>query len=339
MEIKNKRAIVFGGAGFIGSQLCERLLNEGVKELIIFDNFSSGRKENIESIAGFRKVEVVKADILNFEKVKKAMKGTEIVSHHAAELEVFIGISDPMHDLRINILGTLNILRAAVENKKSIKKIIYASSAGIYGQAEYIPQDEGHPLNPHWPYGVSKLAGEKYCTMFYNFYSLPIVSLRYAIVYGPREWYGRVLTLFLKRVANGKPPVVFGDGQQTRDFIYVTDAIDANILAIKNDRSNGQVFNIGSGKATTIKELAGKIILAGGLKSKLIFDDPLPGAPSRYQPGRSRLPSELKKLTLDIRKAQKILGFKPKILLKDGIMKEIEWFRNTRDAWDYSPRV
>lgn len=339
MKIRNKRAIVFGGAGFIGSHLCERLFEEGAKEIFIFDNFSSGREENINSIARSRKVKVIKADILDFNKVRRAMRGVAIVSLHAAELEVFIGISDPMHDLRINILGTLNILRAALENKKNIEKIIYASSAGVYGQAEYLPQDENHPTNPQWPYGVSKLSGEKYCTMFFNFHRLPIVSLRYAIVYGPREWYGRVLTLFLKRVANGESPVIFGNGQQTRDFIYVSDVIDANIRAIKNDRANGQVFNIGSGKATTIKELAEKIISAGGTKSKLIFDDPLAGAPSKYQPGRGRLPSELKKLTLDIRKAQRILGFKPTILLEDGIRKEMEWFRNNRDAWNYTPRV
>ena len=194
MEIKDKNILITGGAGFIGSHLVDRFIQEKANRIIVYDNFSTGTTRFINEDL----VEIVRGDILDYVMLSKKMREIDIVSHHAAELEVFTGIENTIHDLKTNTEGTLNVLNAAFKN--DIQKIIYASSGGVYGQAQFTPQHENHPLNPHWPYGVSKLAGEKYCLQYYLLYGLPTISLRYGIVYGPREWYGRVLTLFIKRV-------------------------------------------------------------------------------------------------------------------------------------------
>jgi UDP-glucose 4-epimerase len=186
------------------------------------------------------------------------MRDIDIVSHHAAELEVFTGIDNTKRDLRINIEGTVNVLNAALKN--GVKKVLYASSGGVYGQAQYLPESENHPLMPHWPYGVSKLAGEKYCVQYYLLYGLPTVSLCYGIVYGPREWYGRVLTLFIKRVLEGKSPIIFGDGNQRRDYVYIDDVVNANILCLKSENVDGKIFNVGGGNTYSIKNVADIVI-------------------------------------------------------------------------------
>lgn len=334
MNMKNKRILVTGGAGFIGSHLVDSFLDK-CERVIVYDNFSTGTIENLKHIKK-ENVEIVRGDILDYDNLKKHVEDVDIVSHHGAELEVFTGISDMHHDLKTNTEGTLNVIKACLGS--DIQKLIYASSGAVYGQAQYTPEDENHPLNPHWPYGVSKLAGEKYCSMAWNLYGLPTVSLRYAIVYGPREWYGRVLTLFIKRCLEGKSPVIFGDGKQTRDFVYVSDAVDAHNSAIVKNNANGKVFNVGSGVSTSVNELSKLAIDIIDSSIKPVWDNPPEGKESKYQPGRKRLIGELKDFQFDINYAKKILDFNPKVDLVTGISNEIEWVKHNLDKW-VKPRV
>jgi len=333
MEIEGNIILITGGAGFIGSHIVDRFIEENAKKIIVYDNFSTGKKEYINK----KGVEIVEGDILDYKKLEGKMKNVDIVSHHAAELEVFTGIENSIHDLRTNIEGTLHVLNASIKN--DVDKFIYASSGGVYGQAKYIPEDEDHPLDPHWPYGVSKLAGEKYCQQYYMLYNLPTVSLRYSIVYGPREWYGRVLTMFIKRVLEGKAPVIFGDGNQRRDYVYIDDIVEANILAIKSDKAEGKIFNVGGLSSYNIKKVADTVIKIIDPGIKPIYDDPFPGKSSKYQPNRKRLPGELIDFILDSSLISKVLKYHPKTGFKAGIIKEVKWIKQNLDYWNYKPRV
>lgn len=335
MEIEGKKIFITGGLGFIGSHLVKRFIRtEKASEVIIYDNLTTGCEEFVKDIEN---IKIIKGDIQDADFLAKSMKGSDIVSHHAAELEVFSGIENVLHECQVNTIGTLNVLTASVKNK--IKKLIYASSGGVYGQAHYIPEDETHPLLPHWSYGVSKLAGEKYCQQFTQLFNLSTISLRYGIVYGPHEWYGRVFTMFVKRALKGESPVIFGNGKQRRDFVYVDDVVDANMLAIKKDDVDGKVFNIGGASHVNIINIADEVIKIINPKLKPIFDNPKPGEASKYQPYRKRLPGELLDFILDNRLAKEHLGYDPKVKIQEGFRKEIDWIKKKPEIWDYEPRV
>jgi len=325
MQLRNKKVVITGGAGFIGSQLVDELLEENVRNIVIYDDFSSGFKGNIEHMKGKREVSIIEGDILNFKLLSEVMRDIDIVFHLAAMLEIPKILEDPVTDLNVNALGTLNVLRAAYQN--GVEKIIYASSAGCYGQCRYLPIDESHPLRPQWPYGVSKLAGEKYCIMFHELYGLSVVALRYGIVYGPREWFGRVMTIFTKKVLENESPIIFGDGNQSRDFVHVRDAVRATVDSAKSENVSGQALNIGSGNGTKIKDLANMILRLSGKDSiEPKFEDPKPGE-------KGRKPGELKHLVLDIEKARRLLDFEPKIKLESGIEEYINWFSKRKEIW------
>jgi len=324
MDLRNKTVLVAGGAGFIGSHLVDKLLEKGVEKIIIYDNFSTGREQNIEHLKG--KIEIIQGDILDYESLRRAISNTEVVFHEAAQLEIFKAVEDPLEDLKTNTIGTLNVLRAALEAK--VAKFVFASSACCYGQAKYTPQDENHPLRAQWPYGVSKLAAEKYCIQFYELYGLKTTALRYGIVYGPREWYRRVMTIFTRRVLEGKAPIIFGDGKQTRDFVHVDDVVRATILAAEDERANGEEINIGSGIATTVNELANMILTLAEREGRL---KPEYANPDSYQMGRK--PGELVNLCLDITKAKNLLNWKPVIGLEEGLKQYIEWFRKHKRVY------
>ena len=216
---KDIKAVVYARgelAEYIG--IVDSLVSKG-HEVIVYDNLSSGAPENLKEVS--KDIEFVKGDINDFKSLNKVVKEVDIVSHQAAQLEIGKCLDDPVYDLMTNTGGTLNVLKSAVEN--NVSKIINASSACVYGQAVQRPQPESHPKNPNWAYGVSKLAAEKYCDIFSNNHDIPIISLRYGIVYGEREWFGRVLPIFIKRFIQGKPLIVFGKGEQIRDFVYVKD--------------------------------------------------------------------------------------------------------------------
>jgi UDP-glucose 4-epimerase len=329
------KILVTGGAGFIGSHISESLANKGY-EVIIYDNFSTGCEENIANIKSLNNVHIVNGDILDYDLLLKCMKDVDIVSHQAAQLEIGSAINDPLLDAKTNIEGTLNVLEAA--RKVGVKKIIYASSAGVYGEAVKIPQDEEHPKRPQWPYGVSKYSGELYCQQYSIFYGMKICALRYGIVYGEREWYGRVLTEFIKRVVlEDKPPVIFGDGNQRRDYVYVKDVVEFHNIMIEEEWNGFEVFNIGGGSSITIKELANLIIDIANKDMEPIFEEVPEGDYSNIT-GRWRIPKELKVLELDISKAMK-KGWRPKVNLKEGIKREIDWISSNPNRWYVKRRV
>lgn len=339
MRIKGSTILITGGAGFIGSHLAEKYLESGAEKIVIFDDFSTGSARNLEHLKR-EKLVVVKGSIMNAGLLGQTVKKeeVEIVDHEAAELEVYTGIRNSLRDARINIFGTLNILNTALKNR--VGKVLFASSGAVYGEAEYLPVNENHPLTPHWPYGVSKLSGERYCVQYYRLYGLDTTSFRYSVVYGPREWYGRVLTMFVKRIfMENKPPVVFGNGEQVRDFVYVKDLVKAHVKAVENPKASGKVFNLSSGEGISIKELAGSLIGLSGKKLRTIFDDPPEGKASSFQPERVRLKGELRRFVLSNDRAKETLGWSPSTDFKNGVSKEVEWLRHNQERWEVKPRV
>jgi len=338
MKIQGKKFLVTGGAGFIGSHIVDKLLEEGADKIFIYDNFSSGNESNINHLRDNKQVTIIRGDILHYDTLYRVMRKVDVVSHQAAQLEIFRALDDPLDDLKTNVIGTLNVLKAALKCK--IKMVINASSACVYGHARYVPQDENHPLRPQWPYGVSKLSAEKYCTMFYEFYGLPVVNLRYGIVYGPREWYGRVLTIFIKRVFENAPPVIFGDGNQTRDFIFVSDIAEIHKLCIEKENAIGETYNAGTGITTSVKDLANLVVKIFNKSLTPIFENPKQGSYSRLVPYRRRIPGELIHMVLNAKKAERELGWKPQVKLEEGIRAEIEWFAKNTSLWrDDSPKI
>jgi len=339
MEVDGKNVLVTGGAGFIGSHLVEEYLANNAGKVIAYDDFSTGNIENLKHVRDDR-LKIVRGSILDPAKLNEIVEKEkiDIIDHLAAELEVYSGIKDSQRDARINIIGTLNVLNIALKNR--VKKVLFASSGAVYGEAKYLPIDENHPLEPHWPYGVSKLSAERYVMQYHKLFGLETTAFRYGIVYGPREWFGRVLTMFIKRIfLENRPPVVFGDGLQTRDFVYVGDVVKAHILAIEKDEAVGQVFNIGSGVGVSIKELAETLVNMSGKELGIIYDNPDEGCASRYQPERIRLKGELKNFVLDIQKADKILGWRPITKFREGLIEEIGWVMMNKERWDVKPRV
>jgi len=336
----SKSILVTGGFGFIGSHLVDAYLSlEDVSTVVVYDNLSTGTYENLKHVKDERLV-VIEGSILDKAKLSDTVRRYKIgfINHQAAELEVSTGITNPFEDANTNIIGTLNVLCVALANR--VKRVFFASSGAVYGEAKYVPVDENHPLEPHWPYGVSKLAAERYVMQYHKLYGLNVSAFRYGIVYGEREWFGRVLTLFIKRIfLEGKPPVIFGDGTQSRDFVYVKDIVRAQMLAMNNPMSNGEVFNLSSGTGVQIRQLAEDLLELSGRRFELIYDNPQEGSASQYQPGRVRLRGELKRFVLDSNKAKRILKWVPETPFHKGVRAEIEWITKNSAIWNVRPRV
>ena len=326
MNIKDSTILVTGGAGFIGSHIVKDLAHSGAN-IRVLDNFSSGLTENLDSVKNH--IEVIEGDILDMDTLLRAASGVDAISHQAAQLEIMSSIATPVGDMRTNVEGTLNVLEAA--KRESISKVIYASSACVYGQAHYVPQDEMHPTVPNWPYGISKLAAEHYARLYYDYYGIETVGLRYSIVYGPGEWYGRVLTVFLQRALERKPPVVW-KGDQERDFVYIDDVVRSHRLALERDGLSSEVFNVSTGVGTSIRQLA---VMIGDLfdLDNAIYEDVDEGQASHHVAGRVRLPAELKQMILANEKARTVLGWSPEVSLKEGIVAEMQWLRNHEYRW------
>jgi len=328
MKILGANILVTGGLGFIGSHIVESLIKKGAKVRIL-DNYSTGSEDNIASVKN--DVEIIKGDILNLQDLRKAVKGSDVISHQAAQLEITRAIDNPIEDLTINTIGTLNLFNVCIE--MGVKRIIIASSAGVYGQAVEIPQKENiHPTEPNWAYGVSKLASEKYSAIMKGLYGLEITNLRYGIVYGPREWYGRVLTIFLKRALENKPLIIFGDGKQIRDFIYVEDVVNMHNQCILNNKAKHQVFNVSTGVGTDINTLANLVLDISGKSLRIIHEDVPLGEKSKYF-NRKRLPMELRTLIQSPQKAKDILNWEPKVPLKEGLKREWDWLVKNPSSW------
>ena len=322
MKISNKRILVTGGAGFIGSHLVDKLVKEN--KIRVIDNFSTGSEKNLKQAKRSRNLNIIRGDITDLPTVKRAMSDIDIVFHLAA-LGVRESINNPFPVSQVNTLGTLNLLFEA--RKHNVEKFIHVSSSEVYGTAKHISMNEEHPLNPETVYGASKLAGEKYALSYFRTYGFPALIIRPFNTYGPRSHfegpYGEVIPRFVIRALNGLPPIIFGDGKQTRDFIYVVDAVDGILKASQSDKLIGEIVNIAYGKERRINEVARIVLKTLGKTNLKII----------YQAAR---PGDVKRHFADIKKAKKILHFSPKISLEEGIARYIEWLKkekiNTKQA-------
>lgn len=317
MKLREKKVLVTGGAGFIGSQLADRLLDMQ-NTVIVYDNFDDfygGKERNVQSNIENSRFRLVRENILNFEALASAMKGVDVVFHEAAQCGVRYCIRNPWKAHRVNVTGTLNVLMAA--RQTGVKKVVFASSSGIFGLPHYMPMDEEHPTNPNSPYGVSKLAAEKYCLAFHEVYGIATVCLRYFSVYGPRGRPDQVIHAFASAVARNESPVIYGDGTQTRDFTFVSDVVDATILAAECDDVAGEVFNVGFGRETSVNEILDKVTekLDRTREMRPIYEETYKG--------------EFPHTFVDNAKARRVLGWRPKVDLDRGLEVFIQWFLKT----------
>jgi len=318
MTHKHQKILVTGGAGFIGSHLVDRLLNEGFKVTVI-DNFDTGRLENIAHHRDSKKFHFIKGDIRDLDLVKETMKDTDAVFHEAALASVTLSVENPILTNDINVTGTLNLLKASSD--LHVKRFIYASSAAIYGDTPSPQKREDMTPNPKSPYGVSKLAAENYVKLFHKVYGLETVCLRYFNVYGPRQRfdiqcaYGGAIIIFINRLLRNMPPVIYGNGEQTRDFVYVEDVVEANMLALNSKNAVGEAFNIATGTNVSVNEVANTLKEIMNRKAlKTIHTEPRP--------------TDIRHGYADISKAKRILGFHPKVSLKEGLVKLVDWYKN-----------
>jgi UDP-glucose 4-epimerase len=327
MQLSGSKILVTGGAGFVGSHIVRDLLEHGAG-VTVYDNFSTGHESNLAGLGD--DVQTVRGDILDYDALHKVMRGHDGISHMAAQLEITRSIGNPIYDLETNTIGTLNVLRSM--EAQGIDKLVEASSAGVYGQARFVPQTEEHPTEPNWEYGVSKLAAEKYSAIYCERTGMSAFSLRYAIVYGEREWYGRVLTLFLRRALKGQPPVVFGQGDQVRDFVHASDIARLHTLCMESDSAGHTPLNGSTNVATSVLELAHLVCEVTGAPEP-IFDDPREGEASALADGRVRLPSELQTMQMSYERAETMLGWRPQVALREGLEREWAWLQDNADRW------
>lgn len=308
-----KRFLITGGAGFIGSHIVELLVGKG-HSVRVLDNFSSGKIGNIRPF--LKKLEVLRGDVRSISDCKKAARGIEVVLHHAALRSVPKSILNPHDYNEVNIKGTLNMLEASLKNK--VRSFVFASSSSVYGDVKSFPEKEDFPPQPISPYALTKLSGEYYCRMFSLHYGLPTVSLRYFNVFGPRQnpddEYAVVIPKFIKLMLAGKRPPIFGTGRQSRDFVYVGDVAEANILASGRLGLRGSVINIGSGHNYTVIELTRML-------NKILHSDIRP----RFL---VRRPGDVFKTRADLNMARRLLGFKPRVSLEQGLRLTAEYFKN-----------
>ena len=309
--MKNKCIIVTGGAGFIGSNLVRAL--EKYNTVKVIDNLSTGYLKNIKDLINNTKIEFIKGNITNLNFLKKTFKDVDYVFHLAAIPSVPRSIINPIKSNYSNINGTLNVLIAAKDN--NVKKVIYSSSSSVYGDTPTLPKKEDMKPCPLSPYAVSKLTSEYYCQVFTEVYYLPTICLRYFNVYGPHQdkksEYAAVIPKFITSVLNNNSPVIFGNGKQTRDFTFVKDAVNANILAAKSKETG--VFNIAYGKRISINKLAKSIMDIIGKQIKPKYTAPRSG--------------DILHSLADISKAKRKLGYVPKIEIKEGLEETITWFQ------------
>jgi len=301
------KIMLTGGAGFIGSHIADLIIKEG-HQVIIIDNLSNGKKANINPAASFYHLDIRDQSLGEV----FAQEKPDVLNHHAAQVSVRDSVTDPIYDLEINIRGTVHLLE--LSRKYGVKKVIFASSGGaIYGEQDYFPADEKHPLRPLSPYGVAKLAGESYLYYYQQNFDLPYVALRYANVYGPRQdplGEAGVIAIFSQSMLTGKQPIINGTGEQTRDYVYVEDVARINVLALKDDIKG--TFNVGTGKETTVNYLFTKIQSLTHAEALEVH-----GEPKKGEQFRSVLSAE---------KAQQTLGWEPKVELDEGLKRTIEFF-------------
>jgi len=303
--------LVTGGAGFIGSHIVDELVRRG-ERVRVLDNLSTGKRENLAGV--IEQIEFLEGDIRNLETVRRAVESMDYVLHQAALPSVPRSVADPLTSHEINVTGTLNILIAARE--VNVKRVVYASSSSVYGNSPTLPKHEEMPTNPLSPYAVSKLAGENYCHAFYKVYELPTVALRYFNVFGPRQdpqsQYAAVIPKFIAAMLRDDPPVIHGDGLQSRDFTYVANVVEANLRVCQSAEIVGHVCNAALGGRVSLLELLAMLNRVLGANIKAEFDAARPGDVKHSQADMSRL--------------QGLTGFKQVVGFEEGLRRTVEWY-------------
>lgn len=307
------KILVTGGAGFIGSNVVDRYIADG-HDVVIVDNLSTGKKANLNFKARFYQVGIEEADLEGVFKKEKP----DIVNHHAAQIDVRKSVAEPAFDANVNIIGSLNLFEQCVKSK--VKKVIFASSGGAgYGEQIRFPADEEHPFQPLSPYGITKVSVELYLYFYAITYGLDYTILRYSNVYGPRQdplGEAGVIAIFTNAMLRNETPIINGDGKQTRDYIYVDDVVEANVLSLS--KGSRQAFNIGTGIETDVNKLGEKLSNLIGYKGQIKYGPPRPG--------------EQRRSVIDPGKARKQLGWEPLVSFDEGLKKTIEWHRMTHIA-------
>ena len=311
------QVVITGGGGFIGSHLAAHLLEQGYRVRVL-DNFATGRRSNVTALGG--EVELIEGDIQSYERVNRAVAGCEVVFHQAALPSVPRSVQDPLTSNATNVIGTLNVLLAARD--QGARRVVYASSSSVYGANPALPKREDMPALPISPYATAKLAGEGYARSFHGVYSLETVALRYFNVFGPRQdptsQYAAVIPNFITALLTGQPPVIFGDGEQSRDFTYVANVVDANMLAMEADGVSGKVYNVACGERVTLNRLVSE--LCDLLGSDV---EPLYAAP--------RL-ADIKHSLADLTRTRRELGYEPSVPLREGLERTVQYFREDERA-------
>ena len=306
--------LITGIGGFIGSSIARALLSRG-EAVRGLDNFSTGKKENLAEIAG--RIEVHEADITDLDAMHRACKGVDFVLHQAAIPSVPKSVLDPLGSNRANVDGTVNVLIAARDAKA--KRVVYAASSSAYGDTPTLPKHEGMKPDPISPYAVAKLASEHYMVSFFRCYGLETVCLRYFNIFGPRQDpsspYSGVLAKFITQMLKGEQPTIFGDGEQSRDFTYIDNAVNANLLACKADASKaaGEVFNVATGRRVTLNETFKALQPLTSYSGQV-----------KYGPARG---GDVKHSLADVSKAEAGLGYRPSIDFEEGLRRTVEWYR------------
>lgn len=302
--------LITGGAGFIGSNIAKELVSRG-ESVRILDNFSTGKRENLHPFRQNPDFEIFEGDLRSFHIVRDAVKGCDFVLHQGALPSVPRSVKDPITSNDVNIMGTLNVLEAAREF--GVKRVVFASSSSIYGNSETLPKTESMPVAPLSPYALTKYAGERYCQIYHQLYGLETVALRYFNVFGPNQdpssQYSAVIPKFIKLIRDGKSPIIYGDGSQSRDFTYVSNNVEANILACTAPNVAGQVFNIACGERYTLIDLMNNINDILGTQIQPIFEKERVG--------------DVKHSMAGIEKAKDQLGFKIQTSFTEGLRKLI----------------
>jgi len=310
MELRDRRILVTGGAGFVGSNLVRRLLEEGARVTVLDDLFT-GRRENLPEGG----IEFVHGSVCDVARVESLVAAHELIFHLAAR-NIVVSTRNPREDFETNIGGTLNVLLAA--RAAGGRRVVYTSSTSVYGNPRHLPMNEDDPLSLLTPYAVSKLAGENYCMAFYESYGLAATAVRYSNIFGPGQDpsnpYSGVVAKFLDSLLEGHAPVIHGDGNQTRDFTYVDDAVEATVLAGLSDRAPGEVFNVGTGVETRVNELANTLIRLTG---------------ARVAPAHAdrRDVDNIRRRVVNIEKPRRVLRWIPEVTLDEGLRRTVEWQR------------
>jgi UDP-N-acetylglucosamine 4-epimerase len=307
------KVLVTGGAGFIGSHIVERLVKEGY-EVKVLDNFSTGRRENLAAVAA--QIEIIEGDIRDFPAVCQAVRSCDVIFHEAALCSVVRSVEKPQDTNTVNIDGTLNVLLAARDER--VKRVVCASSSSVYGDTPALPKKETQTPAPASPYAVTKLTGELYCRNFFRLFGLETFSLRYFNVFGPRQdpnsAYAAVIPRFISALLKGEPPVIEGDGQQSRDFSYIDNIVEANIAAMKAQAGFGEAFNVACGQSTTITQLAEHLAQLLGVSVQPVHVQPRPG--------------DVRHSLADISKAEALLSYRLRVDSITGLKYTADWYHN-----------